>query len=147
MVEINFINEYNSEYDEYSEIYFKLAEITMKSIGLDGNYEISVTYVDNAKIQEINRDYRFKNQVTDVISFESGIDDSYDDFIDLGDVFISVDQAIAQASEYQHSLFRELSFLFVHGLLHCLGYDHQNDEEAEEMFELQEVILKLYEKN
>ena len=145
MININFINNYKTEYDKYYDVYFKLFEITVQEIGLSDNYEISVSLVSNQKIHEINKIYRFKDYVTDVISFENYIDDYYADFIDLGDVFISVDQAIKQANEYQHSIFRELSFLFVHGLLHCLGYDHQDEIEEKKMFGLQEVILNLYE--
>ena len=60
----------------------------------------------------------------------------------LGDIYISVEKAIEQANEYGHSVKRELSFLFVHGLLHLLGYDHMNEEDEKVMFDLQEKILK-----
>ena len=60
----------------------------------------------------------------------------------LGDIYISVEKAIEQANEYGHSIKRELSFLFVHGLLHLLGYDHMTKEDEEVMFTLQEAILK-----
>ena len=59
----------------------------------------------------------------------------------LGDIFISYDHAIAQAKEYEHSLHREMCFLFMHGILHLLGYDHMEEEEAKEMFALQNEIL------
>ena len=60
----------------------------------------------------------------------------------LGDIYISVEKASEQAQEYGHSIKRELCFLFVHGLLHLLGYDHMNKEDEEVMFDLQEKILK-----
>ena len=60
----------------------------------------------------------------------------------LGDIYISVEKAVEQAKEYGHSVNRELSFLFVHGLLHLLGYDHMNEEDEKVMFDLQEKILK-----
>ena len=59
----------------------------------------------------------------------------------LGDIYISIDKAKEQANEYGHSLNRELSFLFVHGLLHLLGYDHMNEEDEKIMFKLQDEIL------
>lgn len=141
MITINFINEYKNNYDEYQEIYLELAKKTIDVLSLDINYEMSVTLVDNQTIQEINRDYRFKDYATDVISFENDSLDLFDDTKDLGDIFISVDKAIEQARQYNHSLNRELSFLFIHGLLHCLGYNHETHLEEEEMFKLQEVIL------
>ena len=60
---------------------------------------------------------------------------------DLGDLFINIDYARRQAKRYGHSFLREVCFLFTHGLLHCLGYDHQTEEEEKEMFSLQEKIL------
>ena len=81
---------------------------------------------------------------TDVISF--AIRDGLEDFIpdeekDLGDLFINIDYARKQAREYGHSEKRELGFLFTHGLLHCLGYDHMNPEDEKKMFALQDRIL------
>lgn len=145
MIEINFYNEYNEEFDNLYQTYLKIGQLALDKLKLTSNYEISVTLVDNQRIHEINREYRFKDYATDVISFESGMHtETYLDEIDLGDIFISVDKAKEQALEYQHSLARELTFLFVHGLLHCLGYDHLNEEQEKEMFSLQEVILDAY---
>lgn len=141
MIVINFNNEYDKTYDGYEKIYHKLALYTLSILALTKEYEMSVTLVNNETIHKMNKDYRFKDYATDVISFENGTEDIFDGSIDLGDIFISVDKALEQAREYQHSDARELSFLFVHGLLHCLGYDHLNKEEELEMFKLQEVIL------
>ena len=60
----------------------------------------------------------------------------------LGDIFISYDHAVSQAEEYGHSLKREMCFLFTHGLLHLLGYDHMQEDEEKEMFALQKEILE-----
>lgn len=141
MIAINFINDYSAEYDVYEAEYKDLAGVALQVLKLTGEYEMSVTLVDNTTIHQMNKDYRFKDYATDVISFENDIVDMYDDTNDLGDIFISVDKAIEQANDYNHSIKRELSFLFVHGLLHCLGYDHLNEDEEKEMFEIQEVIL------
>jgi probable rRNA maturation factor len=113
--------------------------------------EVSVTYVTNDKIQEINREYRDKNNPTDVISFameelgEGEIELVGDDMPRvLGDIIISVSKAREQAEEYGHTFMRELGFLAVHGFLHLLGYDHMNKEDEKEMFTLQREILNEY---
>lgn len=143
MININFINEYDKKYDYLQDMYHKINKQVIKVLDLQSDYDISVTLVDNKKIHEINKDYRNIDKVTDVISFENDLELSFgaDEPTDLGDIFISVDQALAQAKEYKHTIERELTFLYVHGLLHCFGYDHLNQENEHEMFDLQEVIL------
>lgn len=143
MININFINNYDSKYDDYEKEFIKIAENALQVLEKNKNYEISVTLVTNNKIHEINREYRHLDRVTDVISFENDFEFDFEDLQDLGDIFISVDKALEQACEYQHSIERELTFLFVHGLLHCFGYDHLNSDEEEEMNRLQEVILSV----
>ncbi|MGG4491817.1 rRNA maturation RNase YbeY [Metabacillus idriensis] len=113
--------------------------------------ELSVTFVDNDKIKEMNRDYRSKDQVTDVISFameEQGEGEVSIIGVDmppiLGDIIISVPRAAEQAEEYGHSFTRELGFLAVHGLLHLLGYDHMTEEDEKKMFGKQKEILDAY---
>jgi probable rRNA maturation factor len=117
--------------------------------------EVALTFVDNESIRELNRTYRGIDAATDVLSFamqessdeEPGI--RYDeDFLDeqpegelLGDIVISVPRAREQSEEYGHSIQREIGFLFVHGFLHLLGYDHQNEEAERLMFAKQEQIL------
>ena len=97
----------------------------------DGPAEISVTFVDNAKIAELNNQYRNKPMPTDVLSFPLGENAKYD--IDenngcmmLGDIVISMERAMEQATLYGHPLQREVAFLTVHSMLHLLGYDHVN---------------------
>ena len=144
MIEINFMNNYAKEYNEYQEIYQALANVVLIELKLSDDYEISVTLVDNKTIKKMNKEYRFKDYATDVITFENEIVGYYEDSVDLGDIFISVDKALEQAKEYNHSIKRELAFLFVHGMLHTLGYDHQNKEDEQIMMKLQEVILDAY---
>jgi probable rRNA maturation factor len=108
--------------------------------------EVSVRFVDDATIHELNRTYRAVDRPTDVLSFAmlEG-DESFpivDEIVMLGDIVVSVDTAKVQADEYGHSLERELAFLLVHGFLHLNGYDHQDDESEREMFGLQEDILQ-----
>lgn len=95
-----------------------------------GSAEISVTFVDDAQIQELNRQYRNIDKSTDVLSFPLGIDGVYDVNNDtgaqmLGDIVISMPHAVEQAKLYGHSLQREVGFLTVHSMLHLLGYDHE----------------------
>ncbi len=92
--------------------------------------EISVTFVDNRQIQELNRQYRNKDMPTDVLSFPMGENGQYDENHDtgakiLGDIVISLEKAVEQAERYGHSLEREVGFLTAHSMLHLLGYDHE----------------------
>ena len=110
--------------------------------------EVSVTFVSNERIQEINREYRDKDTPTDVISFAmEELGEGEMELIGadmprvLGDIIISIPKTKEQAEEYGHSFIRELGFLAVHGFLHLLGYDHMNEEEEKEMFTLQKEIL------
>jgi len=113
--------------------------------------ELSVTIVTNDQIQEINREYRGKDQPTDVLSFaleemgEGEVAIQGEDLpITLGDIIISVEKAQEQAEEYGHSFQRELGFLAVHGFLHLLGYDHMTEEEEKVMFTKQKELLEKY---
>jgi probable rRNA maturation factor len=113
--------------------------------------EVSVTFVSSEKIHEINREYRDKDRPTDVISFaleEMGEGEMEIVGTDiprvLGDIIISTEKAREQAVEYNHSVMRELGFLAVHGFLHLLGYDHENEEDEKRMFSRQREILDEY---
>lgn len=131
-----------------------LLDLAQEKLDLDPDTEMSLTFVDNHKIQEINRDYRNIDRPTDVISFAINDEmdeedllnlDQFEDLaLELGDIFVSVDKAEEQARDYGHSFERELGFLVVHGFLHLNGYDHQTEEEEKEMFSLQESILEAY---
>ena len=113
----------------------------------DGPAEISVTFVDNARIHELNKQYRDKDQATDVLSFPLGQDGKYDINQEtgaamLGDIVISMERAMEQANIYGHSLQREVAFLTVHSMFHLLGYDHEaGGLEAAKMREKEEMIL------
>ena len=109
--------------------------------------EVSLTLVDDARIHELNRDYRGVDRPTDVLSFalqeetedEPDILDFEDDL--LGDIIISVERARAQAEEYGHSFERELVYLAVHGTLHLLGYDHMEEKDKEVMRRQEEAVM------
>ena len=94
------------------------------------NAEISVVFIDNDQIQELNREYRGKDMPTDVLPFPMGENGEYEinhdtDAVILGDVAISMEKAVEQAYKYDHSLEREIGFLTAHSVLHLLGYDHE----------------------
>lgn len=92
--------------------------------------EISVTFVNNEQIRELNRQYRDKDSSTDVLSFPMGENGEYDENHDtgakiLGDIVLSMEKAMEQAERYGHSLEREVGYLCAHSMLHLLGYDHE----------------------
>lgn len=113
----------------------------------EGSSEISVTFVDDAKIQELNKAHRNIDKVTDVLSFPLGEGGKYDENPEtgakmLGDIVISMERAFAQAEQYGHPLQREVAFLTVHSMLHLLGYDHVDGGlEAVHMREKEEAVL------
>lgn len=147
-MELTFINDFEAKYDAYEEKYLHLFSKILKKLRIKANYIVEVNLINNEEIRSINKQYRHIDAATDVISFafldevEGELHISGDVPILLGEIFISVDKALEQATNYQHTIDREMSFLFVHGLLHLLGYDHQNEEQEKIMFNLQEDILK-----
>ncbi len=113
----------------------------------DGSAEISVRFVDDEIIHELNREYRHVDRSTDVLSFPLGENGVYDINRDtgakvLGDIVISMQHAVKQAELYGHSLQREIAFLTVHSMLHLLGYDHEAEGlERVRMREKEEAVL------
>ncbi|MCV4229748.1 rRNA maturation RNase YbeY [Virgibacillus sp. LDC1] len=152
---------WNNEQEDFqiSEELIALLEVILQKAGeaegvTDG--EVDLTFVDDEQIHELNREYRGIDRPTDVLSFamneitndeleiiyelEEGEElESVPDV--LGDIIISVPRAKLQSEEYGHSLERELGFLFVHGFLHLLGYDHQDEASEAEMMGKQEAVL------
>lgn len=126
----------------------KIIDYTLKQEGINFNYEISVSFVTDDVIKELNKTYRNIDSVTDVLSFPL-IEDFNADFIGdiqaLGDIVISVEQAKKQANEYNHSFKREIAFLVVHSVLHLIGYTHETKTEETKMFSIQEQVLKVFE--
>ncbi|HPJ01071.1 MAG TPA: rRNA maturation RNase YbeY [Enterococcus sp.] len=157
-MEITFIDETNAVSNDKVADIESLLQFAADYLKLPEETEMSVTFMDNAAIQVINRTYRDKDAPTDVISFameEEGeyelpiIFDEEDGFeLDmprtLGDIMISTERAQEQAQEYGHSYDRELGFLALHGFLHINGYDHMTPEDEKIMFGLQKEILDAY---
>lgn len=126
----------------------KLLTFAKEQEQIDRDAELSVTFVDKTEIQEINKMYRDKDKVTDVISFALEEDEPEIIGLDmprvLGDIIICTDVAQEQAASYGHSFERELGFLALHGFLHLLGYDHIDEQDEKEMFGRQDQILNAY---
>ena len=142
--EFVFDNEVENFENNYEQDFTAIIEQALKTLGIEDDVEVSCVLVDDERIHEINREYRHIDRSTDVISFAMEDNDQF--YVEgmprtLGDIFISVDHAKKQAEEYGHSLRREMCFLFTHGILHLLGYDHMTDEQEKEMFGLQDQIL------
>lgn len=113
----------------------------------EGSAIVDISIVDNAGIQEINREHRKIDAVTDVLSFPLGEDGKYDadpstGAYMLGDIVVSIERAVEQAEQYGHSLQREIGYLTVHSMLHLLGYDHvEGGLDAVRMREREEAVL------
>ena len=147
-MELSFENGFDPTYDYLEKEYSLIMEVAFDVLKIKTNYEVDVNLVNDEEIHQINRDYRNVDRITDVISFAFNDDDSLLGMIKdeeiphlLGEIFICIPQALRQAKEIGNSDQRELSFLFVHGLLHLLGYDHMKEEDAKIMFPLQDQIL------
>jgi len=146
VVELDFSNETKECLDGFYGTYLTIFKNTLLELNKSDNYVCSVSFVDVDKIHELNKDFRNIDRPTDVISF-AFLDDTKEVIkgdvpIDLGEIYICYDVALANAKSYGNTINRELSFLFVHGLLHLFGYNHLTKEEEEVMFLLQEKILE-----
>ena len=142
---LNIVNK--TKYSDFKSFYPLLEQYYQKTLNVlkfEDKYVLSLIIVGPITIRKINRDYRNIDRQTDVISFallDSGDDMEFDNVVELGDIFINRDRVLSQAKEYGHSTKREFVFLFVHGLLHLLGYDHMNPKDEKKMFALQKKIV------
>ena len=148
VLNLNEVTIYNETGEEFSYEYI-IESIINKVLEKEcvENASCSIIIVDNSFIHKLNKEYRGIDRVTDVISFALEDDKSIvipDGIRLLGDIYISLDKAKEQAEEYGHSLERELCFLAVHGVYHLLGYDHESEEDAKNMFKKQEEVLEYY---
>ncbi|MBD5383954.1 MAG: rRNA maturation RNase YbeY [Ruminococcaceae bacterium] len=145
--------DYNNEQDKLTppDDFEKLVEDCTRAAlaeeEIEDDAEVSVTLVDNARIREMNAEFREIDRETDVLSFPLGDESGFEvdpdtDAILLGDIVISLEKANAQAEEYGHSFKREVAFLITHSLFHLLGYDHMTEDEEKEMFAKQEKVLQ-----
>ena len=130
-------------YAKYRAMFAQILRNAREVLELKGRLAVSVIFLDDDQIHEINRDYRGIDRPTDVISFALRDDTTEGDYVaeELGDIFINIDAARRQAVDYGHSEKREICFLFTHGLLHLCGFDHMTPEDEKEMTEYQKKIL------
>lgn len=142
--------------EDFIRVLEKVLQIAAEAEGLtDG--EVTLTFVDDEEIHQLNREYRNIDRPTDVLSFamQEETDEELEIIYEvedenenipfegmLGDIIISAERAKLQSEEYGHSLERELGFLFVHGFLHLIGYDHQDEASEAVMTEKQEAALR-----
>ena len=130
----------------------KIIRQVFRDEGIPSPYEVSLVVTDSETVQRLNRDYRGIDEPTDVLAFymlpQKGADFSFalppDGVTRLGEVLISYPQALAQAKEQGHSLERELALLVIHGILHLLGYDHEEPEAEHKMRERERELLERY---
>ena len=106
-------------------------------------HSINVQLLENNEIISLNKEFRQKDYLPDVLSFDYRQEKMFEHELS-GEVFISLEKAKSQAEEKNHSLEEELLFLTIHGILHVLGYDHKNDEQEAEMKNFEELINKEY---
>jgi len=148
--------EVNLEFD-YEQVYRDVVDAVTDYFECPYDCEVSLLLVDNESIKDINSQTRGIDNATDVLSFPNvefdiagsfdSIDESDDIFepdsgeLILGDIVLSLERVISQATEYNHSVLREYAFLIAHSMLHLIGYDHMEDDEREEMENYQAVIM------
>ncbi|VEU60123.1 conserved hypothetical metalloprotease (plasmid) [Mesomycoplasma conjunctivae] len=143
MVELNVVNKTKNKFlfeKEYKQILENLA----KEFGLNQTVSVDVTITNNDEIQKLNKEYRNKDYPTDILSF--GLEDwelfENMPIYPLGELVISHEKVEAQAQEFVHSIRREYCYLFAHGLIHLMGYDHETEVERAEMNKLVDLIFE-----
>ncbi len=125
---------------EDEELIYKAIAICYEMENVSTEYEVSLSFVMNEEIQQLNKDYRGKDAATDVLSFPmEGPKEAPEKL--LGDIVISVEKMIEQATEYGHSLQREMMYLVVHSVFHLIGYDHLQEDEKVQMRQKEERVM------
>ena len=149
MIHVDIIN--NQSLIKYEdgmiEILNKVISKTLEIEDINNEIEVCVSFVDNAEIKELNKNFRGKDKETDVLSFpqydEQELIQDQSNIVALGDIVISLEKAKEQAIEYGHSFEREVAFLTAHSMYHLLGYDHDTEENTKIMRKKEETVLDL----
>jgi len=130
----------------------RVAEQVLTAQGADSDVELGLVITSQERVRQLNKSYRGKDEPTDVLAFymTSATGEIFvappDGVRHLGEVIISYPQAVIQAEEHQHSIKKELAILIIHGVLHLLGYDHEEPEQERQMREREKEILSYIEK-
>jgi probable rRNA maturation factor len=147
MIEISFIDDQDQVTLDH-EVEALIEACLLKALQIEGietPVEVSVVFVDDPQIAELNRTYRGKEGPTDVLSFPQEEDPhgmaAAHEVLILGDIVLSVERAVAQAKAYDHPLEREIAYLATHSIFHLLGYDHMEAEDKRVMREKEEAVL------
>jgi len=127
-IEINYQTKATQNFET---LFRKIGNSVFRTLKLKNNLEVSVALVSSQKIRQLNKRYRGKNQATDVLSYP-----------EVNEIIISYPRAASQAKQKRNSIINEMSWLFCHGLLHLMGYDHQKVNDEKNMRELELKILK-----
>ncbi len=139
-----YIDNRQSKYMVTKELEDLLEKVILESLRVEGNkddYEVSISFVENDEIRELNREYRNVDSITDVLSFP--MEDEFDFGTPiLGDIIISIEKADEQAKEFGHSLEREIAYLTCHSMFHLMGYDHMEDDEKSAMRLKEKQVMK-----
>lgn len=148
--------------NELEDILNQVIEYALKEEKVNQEYEVSIIFVDNEEIKQLNSEFRNIQRETDVLSFpmleypphnvfkevylKHKFDDSYYDEgkLVLGDIALSLEKALEQSKEFGHSFYREACYLTIHSILHLLGYDHIEDEDKVVMRSREEEILSKF---
>jgi probable rRNA maturation factor len=139
MIHIQIISQYETRFHE--ELIHQYVDQTLAYLDIK-NVELALVINDNKGVHELNRDYRHIDAPTDVLSFIYDMEDPESNLRYLGDIIISGDKVMEQATQAGHSPEKELCTLIVHGILHLIGYDHETESAKPIMLPLQDKILK-----
>ncbi|PAK20963.1 rRNA maturation RNase YbeY [Mycoplasmopsis agassizii] len=140
---INFLNETSARFS-YRKLFIQLLKTTEKKLKSKLPFQVDVLITNSETVKQLNKEYRNKDKTTDVLSFPFSDQEflSFLNYVPLGQIVFDMEKVKSQSVEYNHSLKREFSYLFVHALLHLNGYDHIEKDEEIVMNNLTEEILK-----
>lgn len=144
MIKVHIKNETQFRF-KYKRCYKKIVENIVNILHIKGNTEINVIILNNKEIRSISKEYRNKDKATDILSFPT----EYKTLVPLigynmlGDIYLSYEKIEEQSIQFGHSKKREWTYLFTHGVLHLLGYDHKTKKEEKEMNKLAYKIMDL----
>lgn len=141
------IDNSQNKYDIDKSINDLIEKVILECLKLENkgtDYEVSISFVDDEEIRELNRDYRGVDNATDVLSFPLEEDEfNIPGNILLGDIVISLETAKRQSEDYGHSIEREIAYLTAHSMFHLLGYDHINEEEKKIMRDKEKSVMRI----